>query len=420
MRRCSLPSRPFVLATLRALRPDLRSDSGPTGRNITVDRSPNCSRIAHVTATAQFGDIGRRVKAAREEAGRTQEDLASAVRMERSALAKVETGARRVSAVELSEIATALDARIEWFLEDAPRAVLSRRNARDPGRPSPTIDRLTERVAREVEFVMLRDETLGAIGTPESLTHPRNRAGAEQAAITARQLLGLESTEPAINLSARVAKLGLFAFSLDTGRDSADGASMLLTTGGVAVVNGQLQVGRRRLTLAHEFGHYLFADPFSLDWDVADSHQSVREARIDHFARALLVPAEGLKEFWTSERRSRSTRDAAVILGSHFRVDMSTLSRRLLELAIVNAPEAELVRAVRTTKADIVDFELYVPQELSTSELPRNYTEAVLRLYRNQTVSGVRAVDLLLDTWAEEDLPDLPTLPESAIWSFVS
>lgn len=58
--------------------------------------------------------------------------------------------------------------------------------------------------------------------------------------------------------------------------------------------------------------------------------------------------------------------------------------------------------------------------ELAHPELPRQYEESVLRLFRQEIVSPVRAADLLFDTWNEDDLPVLPDLPESAIWKFVS
>ncbi len=46
--------------------------------------------------------------------------------------------------------------------------------------------------------------------------------------------------------------------------------------------------------------------------------------------------------------------------------------------------------------------------------------KAVLELYRREEISAARALGLLLDTWEEEDLPDLPLLPADAVWSFVS
>jgi Zn-dependent peptidase ImmA (M78 family)/transcriptional regulator with XRE-family HTH domain len=365
--------------------------------------------------------IGRRIKAAREDAGLTQEELAHQVRLDRSALAKIETGTRKVSALELALIAERLDVRIEWFVNDAPEAVLSRRNMREPGAASPTIDKLTERVAREVEFVMAHDEQLNALSTPEPLDRPTTRTSVEAAAMEARRLLDSDPGGPLIDLSRRVTRAGLLAFSVDLGADAADGSSMLLRNGGIAVVNGTLHVGRRRLTLAHEFGHYLFADEFSVDWQVASTDQpDSREAKIDHFARALLLPAQAIERSWETHREQHSLRESAVIIASQYRVDMSTLARRLSELRLVNNGEAQQVRGCRTTRADIVDFDLLIHEELSPPELPHDYVEAVLRIYRHEVVSGARALDLLLNTWDEADLPELPTLPEQAIWSFVS
>ena len=366
--------------------------------------------------------IGRRIKTAREDASLTQEDLAAAVRLDRSALAKVETGARKVSALELALIADQLDSRIEWFLEDAPAAVVSRRNTREPGAASPTIDKLSERVTREVEFVMTHDDRLRSTASPDPLRRPSNRAEVEAAANHARRLLGVDADEPLIELAHLVGVIGLLTFSIDLGAEAADGSSILLANGGIAVVNGHLHVGRRRLTLAHELGHYLFADEFSVDWRVADADQPNRsEAKIDHFARALLLPGDGLTRVWNlHHEQERSLRAASVIIASEYRVDMSTLARRLSELRLVSTGEAQQIRGVRTTRADIIDFNLLIAEELQAPKLPRPYVEAVLRLYRQEMISSARALDLLLDTWDEADLPDLPSLPEQAIWSFVT
>jgi Zn-dependent peptidase ImmA (M78 family) len=214
----------------------------------------------------------------------------------------------------------------------------------------------------------------------------------------------------------------MFEFSFAMGNDAADAASILLATGGMAIVNGSLQVGRRRLAMAHELGHYLFADEYTVDWRVAEhSDDNVWESRLDRFARAMLLPPKGLSEMWTRLRSDDGDlRTAAVRTASAFRVDMSTLARRLRELALVDQSEANAIRIVRTTKADIVEFNLVVRDELEAPWLARRYEESVLRLYRREVVSAARATDLLFDTWSEDDLPVLPALPESQIWNFVS
>ena len=360
--------------------------------------------------------MGVRVAAARREAGLTQQECAARVGMGRSALAKIETGRRRVSATELVRLAGVLDMRVEWFFEDAPAAVLSKRQSGEPGAPSPAIDRFVERLAREVEFV----ERVGGLelaAIPE-IAFPQTAEQVEAAAADVRVRLGYDrGEEPAVGLGARVARLGLLAFSWRFGERGADGASVMLRRGAVAVVNGSRPTGRRRLTLAHELGHCLFGDAYSTDRRVAEALAARREGRIDRFARALMLPSGALASRW---RRGDAVRVDAVRLASEYRVDMATLATRLDELAIATPQESSRVRSIRTRRCDIVELELLVADELAPPQMPDAYARAVLDLYRREEVSAARALGLLLDTWDEDDLPDLPRLPADAVWSFVS
>lgn len=365
-------------------------------------------------ALDDVGSIGRRVREARERRGLSQRELADEVGIDRSAMNKVETGVRKVSALELSHIAQALEERIEWFLADAPQPVISRRNLQEPGAPNPAIDLQVERLARHVEFVV--DQGAIDLTSVDPVESPASNDAAEAAAGVARELVGLGQTSAALNISKLVESLGLLTFTVELG-ESADGASLLLASGGITVVNGSLQVGRRRLTLAHELGHYLFADEYQIDWP---GHRSGREARIDRFARAFLLPAEALEERWRGFVESDGLRAAAVRLGSEFRVDMTTLAVRLLELRLVNRQASDHIRRVHTTRADIEEFDLLVYDELAPPHLPSTYVRAVLQLYRTASISADRALELLLDSWDASDLPERPRLPESAIWSFVN
>lgn len=378
-----------------------------------------CSRIAHVAVDP--GALGERIAHARARAGWTQAQLASAVSLDRSALAKVENGTRRVSALELARISDALKERIEWFVADPPPSIVSHRNLLEPGAVSALIDRTIERVARNVEFTLRYDDRWNLATLPQ-MEQPKTVDQAERAAAEAREAIGLDETEPFLDASVRLANIGLLTFSFDLGPDAADAASILLPQGGIAVINGHLHVGRRRLALAHELGHCLFADEYTVDWRIAEQDDDAAwETRLDRFARAVLLPPVGLRQAWMeSRRRGDDLHTAAVRIGSVFRVDMSTLARRLHELKQVSHEEASRIRTVRTKKADIVELNLLVHDELAAPELPRQYEKSVLRLYNGEVVSAARALDLLLEAWGEEDLPELPRLSENAIWAFVS
>ncbi|MXW61280.1 MAG: helix-turn-helix domain-containing protein [Acidimicrobiaceae bacterium] len=368
----------------------------------------HCANIAHVVLSRE--ELGHRIAEARNSAGLTQQQRADAVGMDRTGLVRIENGGRRTTVLELVRLAEALQTRVEWFMQEAPPSVVSHRNASDPRQPSPAIDRMVERVAREVEFLLELDGHPKLPASPK-FEMPNNASEMEGYAIKTRKLLGYEPTEPTTGLSERAAKIGILAFSFPLGKEAADGASLLLTSGCVAVVNGNRGFGRRRFTLAHELGHCVFADEYSVDWQVA-VHVEGREALIDRFASALLLPEALLRTSLLEASQDESLRTAAVVTASKFQVGMSTLARRLKELDLVSHDQAGQVRSVRTTRADIIDFALVPPpdsQELNQAELPRPYEKAVLDAYRQDRISAARATDLLFDTWDEADLPEPPT-----------
>lgn len=364
-------------------------------------------------------DIGARIAEARAALGLNQTQLASAVGLDRATVSKIETGARRVSALELVAFARELRRRIDWFVHPGPEAIVSYRAA-NPGIAQQSMDLELERIARDVEFVAELVPHL-IDGQPEPFAQPRSPSEADALADQARRLLDLNPDQPAHNLIELVAKIGLLVFARPLG-DGADGGTVLLRVGGVSVVNSDRQRGRRRLTLAHELGHYLVADPYTTDWHVAATDGDVLEARLDRFARALLLPERDLRRRWISWRavQDETVRDAAVRATSHYQVDMSTLARRLTELQLIDGATADVVRGARTKRADIVEKDLVVPPEPDKTILPRPYQRAVLELYRSEDISAERALELLIDTFDEDALPDLPPVPRSEIWNLIS
>lgn len=363
--------------------------------------------------------LSSRIAQARIDAGLTQSDLAARIGLARSAVAKIEIGLRGVSALELSQIAVAVGQRVEWLLTEGPAALVSHRTRRDAGSSLAAIDQQLERLARDVDFVTQNNRSFD-LPEREPWRVPQSPSEADELAARARKELNLGSSDPVLRLVDTFGGLGLLVFVMDQGADSADGATMLLGRGGVSLVNGTSHLGRRRLTAAHELAHYLVADDFVVDWRVAESAESDRtEALFDRFARAFLLPEEGLNSYWAAVQED-GNRAAAVRAASRFQVDMATLARRLHEIGILARDEASQIRDVRTTRADILDYDLVVPYELERTILPRAYERAVLALYRGERISAERALDLLHETYAPDDLPTLSAAHEDELWSILS
>lgn len=363
--------------------------------------------------------LGRRIREERERAHLKQTELASQAGLDRTVLNKIESGVRKVTALELSQIADALGVRMTRLLQDPLPAIVSHRSNQGLDTADSQVDELLSDLAHEVEFVqrLSPDALAPAIGMDEAFEHPPSAEAAESLAERARLAAELEPEAPVLRLPDMVARFGLWAFSTNFGPDTADAGSMLLRSGGVALVNSYHKVGRRRLALAHELGHFLVQDEYTVDWRVSSGASGV-ESRLDRFARALLLPAAGVAKFWQEQLTRLGTRDAAVLTASRFQVDMTTLARRIDELHLEG--DTATVRATQTVQADIIEFGLNVPFDLEGTSLPTQYQRAVLSLYRGQQLSAERALELLRGTVDDGGLPPRRLRVEGELWNFVS
>ncbi|AQA04396.1 Cro/Cl family transcriptional regulator [Mycobacterium sp. MS1601] len=374
--------------------------------------------------------LGGRIREARKRADMSQEDLGRIISLERTVVNKIEAGIRKVTALELADIAAAINTNMSTFFDDPVPALVAHRSSQGLDTADSKIDALLANLASEVEFVaaMGVDKELGLSGadvvSQAGVIAPATHSEAETLATLARELMGLTADEAIPTLSASVEKLGLLTFSRDIGKDTADAGTIMLRRGGVAFINSYMKIGRRRLALAHELGHYLIGDNYTIDWRV--DHQSCDdvplESRIDRFARAVLLPESAVVKQW-GERldQFQSARSAAICLASKFRVDMATLATRLRELELIDAETRAEVYKYRTTQTDIIEMNLYVPvEELAATTVPRPFARAVLRLVRDERISRERALQLLQGTVDDVDLPEVRERRPDEMWKFVS
>ena len=166
-------------------------------------------------------DLGRRIAEAREDAGRTQAEVAALVGLDRTALVRIESGSRKVSATELVAIAGALERPIDWLVVQPPPAVISRR--RDPavGGFSRRLDIALEHVARDVSFLI--EHRVITNGERVSRDAPESFEAAETLAREIRAQVELPDG-PIFDLQALCERLGLLAFALELGPDAGDAA----------------------------------------------------------------------------------------------------------------------------------------------------------------------------------------------------
>src|SRR5258708_12870429 len=166
--------------------------------------------MSHMAIETQ-ADLGRRIAEAREGAGRTQAELAALVGIDRTAFVRIEAGTRKVSATELVAIASALERPIDWFVVESPPAVVSRRLDPAVGGFSRRLDLALEDVARDVNFLIVRDIL------PEAARTSRNAPESFEAAKNLAREIRVEAAlpvRPILDFQPVCAPPGLRPFSL--------------------------------------------------------------------------------------------------------------------------------------------------------------------------------------------------------------
>jgi transcriptional regulator with XRE-family HTH domain len=206
----------------------------------------------------EWVEVGARIAAGRKARGLSQDDLAGQLGLDRTAITKIETGRRHINSLELVRLAEVLERPLESFVSDPPASIVSRRAAVAGQRDDANGDRAIEDVARDLAvLVSVRAlAPMAAAGTLRAIRPEDTGPAVERSAIEARSLLGADARSPLHDLAEIVECVGLFPYSLRLGQASADGAYAEIEGLGVAVVNGELDPGRRRSTLAHELGHH--------------------------------------------------------------------------------------------------------------------------------------------------------------------
>ena len=355
-------------------------------------------------ATTQ-SSIGGRIAQGRDETGLTQADLADRIGLDRTAVAKIEVGRRKVSATELVAIADALDRPIDWFVAESPPAVLSRRRDPDVGGHSRTLDLRVERLARDIAFLHAEGILTGS-ARPE-FAIPTNLEEAEALTREARAFVGAVEG-PIHDLQRWCENLGLLVFAFDLGPEGGDAAYVEVGQLGVALVNGAVDPGRRRFNLAHELGHHLVGDAYAPEAAVGAGGET--ERHLNAFAAHLLMPRGPVQQVW-ADVVDRGRRLAAIAVSVRFRVSWTATCSHLKNLDLVDIAEREQLAGQPPRKGDFLELgERWVP-EMDSPCLPPEYGRRVVGAYRAGKLTAARTVELLWGTVTETDLPDVDEVP---------
>jgi len=357
--------------------------------------------------TVDKGALGERLAQAREAAGMTQGGLGQAVGLDRTAITRLENGERKLSAVELVAIAKVLGRPLSDFVSTPVPAVVSRRSdtalAHDTTR---ALDMELDGFASDVR-ALLEMRLLVPGERPVNAHTPNTHEAAEQMARDVRQRLGL-GDGPLSDLGEIFQRLGLHTYSASLGEGGPDGGCVEVsgTSGvlGVAVINGDAPPGRRRMTLTHEFGHWLCGDAYDRQTSLGS------EQMINSFAIHFLAPRSGLQNVW-NEHPTRSTRDRALAVGASFRLSWSAVVSQLRNVNIIDWETHRYLSGNDPRQGDYVRLGFSWVDELNRPYVSPGFAAACVNGFVSGQLTSDRVIELLRGTLAEDDLPqqELPS-----------
>jgi transcriptional regulator with XRE-family HTH domain len=348
-----------------------------------------------------WANVGARLRESRMAAGLSQEQLAQAVGLERTMVAKAEGGSRRLDALELSRIAAVLRLPLAHFLTRPPD-VLSRRTE--------LVDDADTEAARssyilEAELASwLRDVRqlidFGVLAHAKPMRYAgaiTNAADARRAAIWLRGALGLgnEPIGPLLQVCESAGQLLLVA---DV---PGEGASVFDGDVAVCVVSRRSDPGRRRSTAAHELGHLVIGDEYSTDLGVHSSRED-RERAVDAFAAEFLLPAAAVRRAG-SFSSTESARTALVHLAAIYRASWSLVLRQAELAEVIDRRQPFASRL--PTRAELMDAAGWAPEpDLERIRVSPSVAVAAMEAWRRGLITPGRASELTRGQISADDL----------------
>jgi len=226
---------------------------------------------------------------------------------------------------------------------------------------------------------------------------------AEQLAATVRAHLDLGLDAPIRDLRVRLEDTFALRVYVLSQRGRLSAAAFHHPAIGGSVLLSERSVPRMRFTLARALGH-LLASRDEVMVDVQEIHKkSPTEGFAAAFAYALLMPARGLRERFSSmHSEANEVNDVSLLfLARTFGVTLKALRARLESLKLSSPATLrridETIKETRSEAAGDVDVS-DLPDQPRWEMLPERYVFLAMRAYRKELVSKARLAECLCTT----------------------
>ena len=267
--------------------------------------------------------IGRRIREARERRNISQQKVADALGIPRTAVTNIESGTRNVSTLELTRLGALFNLPPAAFFDGSAVSDLAIVRARALSEATnspafgPVIDRMIDLCREGIELRRLLDQEAPA-SLPNYAQRIANAGDAirqgEGRAREERRRLGLGNA-PIGSLPELIADQGIWVASAK--KDFPANVSGLFLNhpaiGMAILINGGHDPVRQRFSYAHEYGHALFDRQEELRLTQDRNSTELVEKRANAFAAGFLMPAGGVLDQLRVVGKGQPSRQAQVL-----------------------------------------------------------------------------------------------------------
>lgn len=380
------------------------------------------------------------LRRARENAGLSQQAVAEALGLPRTAVTAMESGKRSVSTLELTKLGELFRRPVADFLppfeEEAgdPLVVLHRL---EPGFDAdPEVRESVERCVRlcrvgaQLEELLGRSTRLGpptypvpAPRTPWEAIEQGGHIAAEE-----RQRLSLGDA-PVAGLAEMISSQGVWACGAELPNEMSGLFLRHASLGSAVVVNRRHSLPRRRFSFAHEYAHALADRELGATVSTAKNAGELAEKRANAFAACFLMPSGGVADFLHLLDKARPSREVVDLyepateaasrnetrskpatrglsyqdvaqLAHHFGVSYRAATFRLKNLEWINQTECEqLLGQEQLGRQFVILLDSHAEEVAAAREAPdRELRSQVLRLaieaFRREEISRGRLLEI--------------------------
>ncbi len=381
--------------------------------------------------------IGRRIREARERRDISQQKVADALGIPRTAVTNLEAGTRNVSTLELTKLGALFNLSPAAFLDGSAvsdlavvraRALLAATSSPEFG---PVIDRMIDlcREGAELRRLLEQDTTVSMPNYAQRIANSGDavRQG-EARAREERRRLGLGNA-PIGNLPELIGDQGIWVASAakDDFPDDVSGLFLHHSSIGMAVlINGSHKPVRQRFSYAHEYGHALFDRQEELRLTQNRNSNELVEKRANAFAAGFLMPAGGVLDQLRVRGKGQPSRQAqfvysvatdlneeaeirprtgsqvitfqdAAVLARHFGVSYEAMVWRLRNLDLLDTPATNALIERRDDGRRYLDmlrlpdfFDAGAASDEPVWELRNQLAHLAVEAYRREEISQGR------------------------------